>query len=90
MWWRLFQVTVFAAVIASDIHYGWGEGGSSLAVGVVALVAAWIATALLTILFDAIRRVHGYAQRARVRLQERRSQRRAHALAGRKRNLLRP
>lgn len=46
MWWKLLQVIVFVAVLASDWIWHWGDGGSQLAVNVCALAAAWIVTAI--------------------------------------------
>lgn len=43
---KLFQLTVFTAVIFSNIKYDWAWGTSPLAVAVVAVAAAWIATAI--------------------------------------------
>ena len=54
--WKLFQLAVFTAVICSNIQYGWAWGTSPLAVAVVALAAAWLATALLVLTFDLMRR----------------------------------
>lgn len=45
--WKLFQTAIVLAVVFSEIHYGWAHGTSSLAVFVVALFAAWMATALI-------------------------------------------
>jgi hypothetical protein len=46
MLWRLLQLTVFLAVIFSEIHYGWAHGTSGLAVAVIAAFAAFLVTAL--------------------------------------------
>lgn len=56
MLWRIWQLTVFLAVVFSEIHYGWGWGGSPLAVGVVALFAVFVATALPLAVVDLLRR----------------------------------
>jgi hypothetical protein len=52
MWWKLFQLSIFLAVIFSDIHYKWGHGTSALAVAVVAIFAAWVATASIFAAMD--------------------------------------
>jgi hypothetical protein len=49
---KLFQLTVFTAVIFSNIKYNWAWGTSPLAVAVVALFAAWIATAIPFAIID--------------------------------------
>ena len=56
MLWRIYQLAVFFAVIASDIEYDWGHGGSKLAVGVVAAFAVFVATALPLAIIDLARR----------------------------------
>ena len=38
--WYALQVAVFGAVMWSAHYYGWGEGGSKVAIAAVALVAA--------------------------------------------------
>lgn len=57
MLWKALQFAVFAAVIGSNAVYGWGDGASGLAVAVVALIAAWIATALPIAIIDQVRRL---------------------------------
>lgn len=57
MLWKVLQFGVFAAVMASNAAYGWGDGASGLAVAVVALIAAWIATALPIAIIDQARRL---------------------------------
>lgn len=47
MGWKTFQTAIVLAVIFSEIHYGWAHGTSGLAVCVVAIFAAWMATAML-------------------------------------------
>lgn len=49
MGWKLFQTAIVLAVIFSNVHYDWAHGTSGLAVVVVAVAAAWIATALLVL-----------------------------------------
>lgn len=56
MFWKLFQIAVFFAVIASDIEYDWGHGTSKLAVGVVAAGAAFLATVIISEAFLLLRR----------------------------------
>jgi hypothetical protein len=56
MLWRIYQLAVFFAVIASNIEYDWGHGGSKMAVGVVAVFAVFIATALPLAIVDLVRR----------------------------------
>jgi hypothetical protein len=56
MLWRIYQLGIFFAVIASDIEFGWGNGGSKMAVGVVAAFAAFVATALPIAIYDLARR----------------------------------
>lgn len=55
--WRLIQVAVFAAVIVSNIRYDWAHGTSPYAVGVVAISAAWLVTALPLAVVDLSRRL---------------------------------
>lgn len=47
MGWYLFQTAIVVAVIFSNIHYDWAHGTSGLAVVVVAIATAWIATAIV-------------------------------------------
>jgi hypothetical protein len=49
---KLFQLIVFTSVIFSNIKYDWAHGTSPLAVSVVALAAAWIATAIPFAIID--------------------------------------
>lgn len=55
--WMLLQLAVFTAVVFSEIHYGWGSGGSPTAVGAVALIAAFAVTAIPIAVYDLARRV---------------------------------
>lgn len=50
--WKLFQTAIVAAVIFSNIRYDWAHGTSGLAVAVVAIFAAWFATALIFAVYD--------------------------------------
>lgn len=88
MWWKAFQLTIVAAVVASNIHYGWGWGTSPLAIFVVGIVAAFVATGVLVLLFDLVARWN--AKRTRVCLQQGSGDGGAHRIAGRIRHLLRP
>ena len=56
MLWRLYQLAIFFAVIWSDIEYDWGHGTSKMAVGVVAVFAVFVATALPLAIVDLFRR----------------------------------
>lgn len=47
MGWYLFQTAIVLAVIFSNIHYDWAHGTSGLAVVVVAIATACIATAIV-------------------------------------------
>jgi hypothetical protein len=47
MGWKIFQTTIVLAVVFSEIRYGWAHGTSGLAVCVVAIFAAWMATAVV-------------------------------------------
>lgn len=49
---RLFQLSVFLAVIFSNIHYGWAWGTSGYAVALIAVGAAWLATAIPYAIYD--------------------------------------
>jgi hypothetical protein len=49
---KLFQLSVFVAVIFSNIHYDWAWGTSGFAVALIALAAAWIATAIPFAVYD--------------------------------------
>lgn len=70
--WKLFQSTVFTAVIFSNIHYNWAWGTSPLAVAVVALVAAWLSTALIIVALDLLRRGQALLLRCHQRINHRR------------------
>jgi hypothetical protein len=61
MMWRLLQIAVFGAVIASNIEYQWTPNG--YVAGLLAVFAAFAVTALLGELF----RLVGWA-RQRLRL----------------------
>lgn len=50
--WKLFQTAIIVAVIFSDIRYDWAWGTSKLAVCVVAVFAAWVATAMIFAVID--------------------------------------
>lgn len=56
MGWKTLQIGVFIAVLFSDIHYGWAHDTGRLAVVVVAVFSAWIATALAVTTIDLTRR----------------------------------
>jgi hypothetical protein len=47
MGWKFFQTAIVLAVIFSNIHYDWAHGTSGLAVVVVGIAAAWVATAVI-------------------------------------------
>jgi hypothetical protein len=47
MLWRVLQISVFLAVVFSDIHYDWAHGTSKLAVAVVAGLASLLATVIV-------------------------------------------
>lgn len=49
MGWKIFQTAIVLAVIFSNVHYDWAHGTSGLAVVVIGIAAAWIATALLVL-----------------------------------------
>lgn len=70
MGWKIFQTTIVLAVIFSDIHYGWAHGTSTLAVCVVALFAAWIATALILASIDLSRRFKALLLRGHQRIDD--------------------
>jgi hypothetical protein len=55
--WRLVQIATFAAVIVSNIQYDWAHGTSPYAVGVVAVLAAWLVTAIPLAAVDLSRRL---------------------------------
>jgi hypothetical protein len=52
------QTAVALAVVFSDIHFGWANGASGLAVCVVALFAAWFVTALVIAVRDLASKLH--------------------------------
>jgi hypothetical protein len=52
MLWKIVQIGVFFAVFASSIHYGWGSEISGLAVGVIAVFAAFVVTAGSYAIYD--------------------------------------
>lgn len=54
--WRIFQTAIVLAVVFSNIHYDWAHGTSGYAVLVVAIFAAWMATALIIAIQDLARR----------------------------------
>jgi hypothetical protein len=51
--WKLFQLVVFLAVSFAGIYWQWTPNG--LALGIVALIATMIATAILGDLFRLVR-----------------------------------
>lgn len=53
---KLFQLAIFTAVIFSNIKYDWAHDTSQLAVTVVAIGAAWFATAIPIALIDLSRK----------------------------------
>lgn len=57
MLWKVFQFSVAFAVIASNIEYQWTE--NNYAAGLLALLAAGFATALVSSLIDVQRRLRG-------------------------------
>lgn len=50
MWWRVFQLSVAFAVVASNIEFRWID--NNYAAGLLALLAAMFATALVSWLID--------------------------------------
>lgn len=46
MLWRLYQFSIFSAVMWSDYQYGWGHDGPQHVITLIAIFAAWIATAI--------------------------------------------
>jgi hypothetical protein len=71
MWWKLFQLSIVVAVIFSDIHYDWGHGGSKLAVAVVAIFAAWVATASIFAVMDLTLKLKALLLRRQQRIKRR-------------------
>lgn len=69
--WKLFQLTIVAAVIFSDIHYDWAHGTSKLAVAVVAVFAAWVATASIFAVMDLTSRFKALLLRRHQRINDR-------------------
>ncbi|NWG23712.1 MAG: hypothetical protein HXY30_04705 [Pseudorhodoplanes sp.] len=55
--WHVFQLSIVLAVMFSNVRYDWAHGTSNLAVAVVAVFAAWIATAMLSAAMDLARRL---------------------------------
>lgn len=72
MLWKLFQLTIFTAVIFSNIHYNWAWGTSPMAVAFVAFAAAWLATALLIAIADLFRKSKALLAYCRQRIENRR------------------
>jgi hypothetical protein len=52
--WNLLQTLIVFAVFASNVQYGWTDNG--YVVGVVGLLAAAVATAVLSDAIDLVRR----------------------------------
>lgn len=51
--WKVFQITIAAAVAFSNAHWQWTDNG--MVVGLAALLAAGFATAILSAALDAFR-----------------------------------
>jgi len=56
MIWKLFQLSVFGAVISSNIEWKWTENGYAAAI--IGLIAAGMATQILTAIFGLYSRSH--------------------------------
>lgn len=50
--WKLIQIATFLAVSFSAVYYGWGDDVSGLAVGAVALFAAFLVTTIPMAIYD--------------------------------------
>ena len=68
LFWMAVQVAVFFAVIYSEKQYGWGHGGSGLAIGVVAALAAFLVTAIPFAIYDLAIRAKAFLLRRRKRV----------------------
>lgn len=75
LFWKVFQLCIVTAVVFSHFAYDWGHGGSMIAVGAVAVFAAWLSTAILTAGYDLLRRAKSLLLVAEKRVNERRSSR---------------
>lgn len=52
MLWRVFQTAIMIAVLYSAVYYQWAEGTSMVAVSLVAIFSAWVATASIFAVMD--------------------------------------
>lgn len=71
MRWILFQTAIVAAVLISNVHYDWAWGTSPLAVTVVAIFAAWMATAIVVKIHDLWSRLNALLLRRHQRVDDR-------------------
>jgi hypothetical protein len=69
-------MAIFLAVVFSHIHYDWGHGTSMLAVSVVGMFAAWMATALILAAQDLSRKLQALLLRRHQRIDNGRFRRR--------------
>lgn len=69
---KLFQLSVFTAVIFSNIKYDWGHGTSTFAVAVVAAFTAWLATAIPFAIVDLSSKFKALLLRCHQRIKDRR------------------